>query len=62
MEKNVTVTTDHKSTPRISKALPKTKHGSRKTNENRTASKRNCSKFMALQEALQDPITVCEGT
>lgn len=61
MEKNVIVTTDHEITSRLSKTLPTTKHGPKKMNEGRIRSKSDCSKLMALQEALQDPITICEG-
>jgi hypothetical protein len=62
MRKNAIVTTDHEITSRLSKAIPTTKYGPKKTNEGRMRSKGDCRKLMALQEALQDPITVCEGS
>jgi hypothetical protein len=61
MEKNPTMTTDHENTSRKSKSLSKTKHTSQKKNEDLNKSKSDSSKLMALQDALQDPITNCEG-
>ena len=62
MRKNVIVATDHEITSRASKTIPTAKYGTKKMNEVRTISKNECSKLMALQEALQDPIAVCEGS
>jgi len=58
MKTKGTVTTDHEITSRLSKSLPTTKYNPKKLNEDRIRSKGDRSKLMALQEALQDPITV----
>lgn len=60
MGKNVIVTTHHEITTRLSKVLPKTKHNPKKMNEAQTQPPKDCCKLIALQEALQDPITACE--
>lgn len=62
MGKNVNVTPDHEINSRISKTLPTTEYGPKKTTGGQTRSNSDCRKFMALQEALQDPITVYEGS
>ena len=52
--------TDHKTTSKKSKDVPKTKCASKK-NEGQKRSKTDRSRLMALQDALQDPLTGCEG-
>lgn len=60
MQKNTTVTTDHKIISKKSKFLQKTKNGSKKINEDQVGSRRYRDKLITLQDALQDPITGCE--
>lgn len=62
MRKNAIVTTDHETSSQLPKAVPTAKYGPKKMNEGRASAKRDSRKLMALQEALQDPITVCEGS
>ena len=61
MKKKVIVTPDQEITSQLTKALPATKYSPKKMNKDRIRSKGDGSKLMALQEALQDPITVYEG-
>ena len=57
----MTNTKNHESTSRKPKTVPKTKYDLKQTNKEQGSSKRDCSKLMALQDALQDPLTGCEG-
>jgi len=61
MQKNPIVTTDHKIISRKSKSLQKKKNGSKKMNDGQVGSISDRGKLMALQDALQDQITFCEG-
>lgn len=61
MKNNIAVTTVHKSSLKKSIALPEKKDIPTKINEDRVKSKSACSKLMALHDALQDPVTGCEG-
>ncbi len=61
MDKNVTVATDREITKLSSKGFSKSKHTSKKMNGDKTKCEKKRRKFMALQEVLQDPVTVYEG-
>lgn len=61
MGENVIVTTDKEITSRLTKTIPTPAYDPEKVNKGRVRSKSDCSKLIALQEALQDPIKVCEG-
>lgn len=61
MQNNAIVTTDKEVIYRKSKSLPNKKSGPKKIDEGQIRSKSDSSKLMALQDALQDPITHCEG-
>ncbi len=61
MERNVTKPTATKNTSRSPQAVPKTKYTFNKEKTGHKTPKRDCSKTSALQEALQDPITIYEG-
>lgn len=62
MDKNVTVTPDHEITTLPTKAFPQSKHTSPKKNGDQASYEKKRRKFKALQEVLQDPVTVCEGS
>ncbi len=57
----MTGTKKNESASRKSQTITKTKYDLKKRNKNQNRSKSDCSKLVALQEALQDPITSCEG-
>lgn len=61
MGKNTIMPKDHEKTPGKSRVLSKEKYNHTKLNEGQGISKSDYSKLMALQDALQDPITNCEG-
>lgn len=61
MKKNVIVTIDQEITYRLSKALPTKRYNPGKMNKQRDKSKSDGSKLIALQDALQDPVTIYEG-
>ena len=61
MQKDTNVKTDHKIISRKSKASPKKKYDSKSMSDSQVGSRSDCSKLMALQDALQDPITKHEG-
>lgn len=61
MQKNTNVKTDHNKISRKSKALSKKQYDSKKMSDSKVRSRRDCSKLMALHDALQDPITNREG-
>lgn len=61
MQKNTNVKTDHEIISRKSKASPKKNYDSKSQSDGQVGSKGDCSKLMALQDALQDPITNLEG-
>lgn len=61
MGKNAIMTKDHETTSGKSRVLSKAKYGHKKLNEGQVKSKSDYSKLMALHDALQDPITNCEG-
>lgn len=62
MNKNVKVTTDHE----ITTPPPKARQKSKQTSEKMSGEQRKCEEkrreFRVLQEVLQDPITVYEGS
>jgi len=61
MQKNTNVKTDHKIISRKSKVSPKKKYDSKSMSDGQVGSRGDSSKLMALQDALQDPITNVEG-
>ena len=61
MQKNTNVKTDHKIISQKSKASPKKKCDSKSKRTDQVGSKSDYKKLMALQDALQDPITNHEG-
>jgi len=61
MQKSAIVTTDREIISRKSKSLQKTKIGSKKMNDDQVGSISHRDKLMAMQDALQDPLTGCEG-
>lgn len=61
MQKKTIVTPDHKIISRKSKSLQKKKNSSKKMNDGQVGSKSDRGKLMALQDALQDQITLSEG-
>lgn len=61
MQKNAIATTEQVITSGESKTLPNTKQGSKKINAGQISPRSESCKIMELQDALQDPITACEG-
>ncbi len=61
MQKNTNVKTDHEIISRKSKASPKKKCDSKSMSDGQVGFRGDCSRLMALQDALQDPITNREG-
>ncbi len=61
MQKNINVKTDHEIISRKSKDSPKKKYNSKSMSDDQVGSRGDSSKLMALQDALQDPITNREG-
>lgn len=61
MERKVTKTTATKNTSGSSHAESKTIYTSKKVKTGQKVPKKDCSKTIALQEALQDPIAIYEG-
>jgi hypothetical protein len=62
MEEKEIVTTNHETTSRSSKTLAKEKHEPQKMDKSQSVSDSECGDLTELQEALQDPITVYEGS
>ena len=61
MQKNINVKTDHKIISGKSKASPEKKYASKSMSDGQVRPRSDCGKLMALQDALQDPITDHEG-
>lgn len=61
MQKNINVKTDHEIISRKSKDSPKKNYDSKNMSDGQVGSRGDSSKLMALQDALQDPITNREG-
>lgn len=53
-------TSEHKKISQKSNSSRKSKHTPQKKNNDQAASRKDRNKLMALQDALQDPITHCE--
>ena len=61
MQKNTKINTDSEKISRKSKASPKKKLISKRMSDGKIRTRGHCSKLMALQDALQDPVKNCEG-
>ena len=62
MQKNKIVTQDHKIISKKTIPSPTAKYGTENLKEDRIKSKSDRRKFKALHDALEDPITICEGS